>query len=75
MEVLQVRVFAAAPAPAGGGMMELGSKAGYYTSKSPKMLLAEWAQKEKMQRPRFSSRSQEGGVFTCKARALLHACV
>ena len=46
--------------------MDVGSKAGYYTHKSPKLQLLEWAQSKKMAKPRYSARQQEGGVFTCK---------
>ncbi len=39
---------------------------GFYTSKSPKLQLLEWCQKEKMLKPRYSARQIEGGSFICK---------
>ena len=59
----------AAASPSGSSsvsIMDVGSKAGYYTHKSPKLQLLEWAQSKKMAKPRYSARQQEGGVFTCK---------
>lgn len=47
-------------------IMDIGSRAGYYTHKSPKLQLLEWTQKEKMLKPRYSARQHEGGGFTCK---------
>ena len=60
-----------APPPAsGGGMMDVGSKAGYYTSKSPKLQLLELCQKDKKPTPRYSARTAEGsgeeGGWSCK---------
>ena len=52
-------------------IMDVGSKAGYYTHKSPKLQLLEWAQSKKMLKPRYSVRQQEGGSFTCKVDACL----
>ncbi|GAX74060.1 hypothetical protein CEUSTIGMA_g1510.t1 [Chlamydomonas eustigma] len=47
-------------------MMDVGSKAGYYTHKSPKLQLLEWTQSKKMQKPRYSTKVQENGLLTCK---------
>ncbi|KAG2486676.1 hypothetical protein HYH03_014607 [Edaphochlamys debaryana] len=49
-----------------GGVMTLNSRAGYYTSKSPSMLLHEWVQKEKRPKARIVPRQVEGGKWTCK---------
>jgi ATP-dependent RNA helicase DHX57 len=48
-------------------IMDLNSKAGYYTSKSPKMLLHEWCLKEKLPRPKYKTISVDGGSkFKCR---------
>lgn len=41
----------AAPAP----LMDVGSGAGYYAAKSPKLLLHEWCLKEKLPKPRYKA--------------------
>ena len=52
--------------PAPGAMMELGSRGGYFTSKSPKVMLQEWLQREKRPRARYQARPLEDGTYTCK---------
>lgn len=48
-------------------VMDLNSKAGYYASKSPKMLLHEWCLKEKLPRPKYKTISMDGGSkFKCR---------
>jgi hypothetical protein len=47
-------------------IMDVGSRAGYYTHKSPKLQLLEWTQAKKMQKPRYSAKLQENGLYTCK---------
>jgi len=67
-------ISASASHPSSGGastgpvvsIMDVGSRAGYYTHKSPKLQLLEWSQSKKMLSPRYSVRRQEGGGFTCK---------
>jgi hypothetical protein len=34
-------------------MMDVGSRGGYYSEKSPKLLLYEWCQRQKRPRPKF----------------------
>lgn len=48
--------------------MELNSKAGYYTSKSPEMHLAEHLQRSKKPRARYVPKQLENGKWTCKVR-------
>ena len=50
----------AAPAPP-PAVMDVGAKAGYYTEKSPKALLAEWAAGAKRGRPRYRAKGEGGG--------------
>jgi ATP-dependent RNA helicase DHX57 len=59
---------AGGPPPQGGGMMDVGSRAGAYTSKSPKLLLHEWLIKEKRPKPRYKTSEMAAGTFTCKVR-------
>ena len=47
-------------------MMEVGSKAGYYTSKSPKMILHEWCNRDKRVKPRYKAIAMDDGTFRCK---------
>eukprot|EP00884_Botryococcus_braunii_P007206 jgi/Botrbrau1/16487/Bobra.0142s0081.1 len=49
-----------------GKMMDVGAKAGYYTEKSPKMMLQEWCTQQKRARPRYVLQKLDGGVFGCK---------
>lgn len=47
--------------------MDIGSKAGYYTSKSPKLQLLEWCQKDNKPNARYNARRAEGGDgWSCK---------
>lgn len=46
--------------------MEVGSRAGYYTSKSPKMILHEWCNRDKRVKPRYKAISMDGGRYRCK---------
>lgn len=49
-------------------MMDVGAKTGYYTQKSPKMMLLEWCQQQKRPTPRYRSSTAEGeAVAKCKA--------
>ncbi|KAF5825712.1 hypothetical protein DUNSADRAFT_7462, partial [Dunaliella salina] len=51
-----------------GGMMDVGSKAGYYTSKSPKLHLLEWTQRSGFERPKYkiNDKQEEDGSVTCR---------
>ena len=50
-----------------GKMMDVGAKAGYYTEKSPKMMLLEWCQQQKRSTPRYRSTAADGAVAAkCK---------
>ena len=69
---------AAAAAAGGGGsgsstsgpkLMDVGSKAGFYEAKSPKLLLHEWCLREKAPRPRYRPSEAEGGLWKCKVGA------
>lgn len=57
----------AAPAPAAPRMMDVGSRSGYYSAKSPKLLLHELCLKEKV-KPRYKAIPTEGGLWRCKVR-------
>ncbi len=48
--------------------LQVGSKAGYYTSKSPQLHLQEWVQREKRPRMRAQPRRLDNGKWTCKVR-------
>ena len=50
-------------------MMEVGSRAGYYTSKSPKMILHEWCNRANRPNPRYKAIATEDGRFRCKVLA------
>jgi hypothetical protein len=54
-------------------MMEVGSRAGYYTSKSPKMILHEWCNRANLPKPRYKAIPMEDGCFRCKVLAPLLA--
>ena len=48
-------------------LMEVGSSTGYYSGKSPKMLLHEWCLKEKIPRPKYKPISGESeGSWRCR---------
>lgn len=57
---------AAAAAAAAPKLMDIGSRAGYYEAKSPKLLLHEWCLREKAPRPRYRASQAEGGLWKCK---------
>lgn len=46
--------------------MDLGSRAGYYTSKSPEMHLAEHLLRSKKVKARFVTKQLPSGLWTCK---------
>ena len=46
--------------------MEVGSAAGYYTSKSPQMILHEWARRAGRLKPRYKTLPTEDGRFRCR---------
>ena len=48
--------------------MEVGSRAGFYTSKSPKMILHEWCNRAQRAKPRYKAIPTDDGRFRCKAR-------
>lgn len=48
--------------------MDVGSKGGAWTLKSPKLLLLEWTQGQKRLKPRYKVLPQDGGKFGCKVR-------
>lgn len=54
----------------GSKMMDVGARAGYYTEKSPKMMLMEWTQQQKRPKPRYVVQKLGEGAFGCKACAL-----
>ena len=54
-------------------MMEVGSRAGYYTSKSPKMILHEWCNRANRPKPRYKAIATEDGRFRCKVSLTLDA--
>ncbi|GIL66003.1 hypothetical protein Vafri_19646 [Volvox africanus] len=56
----------AAGAGGSGGMMQVNSRAGYYTCKSPSMHVHEWVQKLKRRRALYHPRQLEDGRWTCK---------
>ena len=56
---------AAQPRPV---MMDVGSRAGYYSAKSPKLLLHELCQKEKV-KPRYKATEAGNGMWKCKVGA------
>eukprot|EP00883_Tetradesmus_obliquus_P006330 jgi/Sobl393_1/16814/SZX72388.1 len=56
----------------GGAMFDVGSRGGFYTEKSPKLLLHEWCMQQKRPRPKFKAVPLEGaqdGAF--RARVVL----
>lgn len=55
-------------------MMDVGSGGGYYTNKSPKMLLHELCQKQKYGKPRYVNRKADDGKSTCKVSPLDILC-
>ena len=57
--------------PEKGRMMEVGSSAGYYTSKSPQMILHEWCRRQNRPKPRYKVLPGDDGQFRCKVRAFL----
>ncbi|KAK9866236.1 hypothetical protein WJX84_005972 [Apatococcus fuscideae] len=46
--------------------MEVGSRGGYFSEKSPKLLLHEWCLQQKRPKPRYKSLPDEAGGFRCK---------
>jgi len=51
-------------------VMDVGAKAGYYTEKSPKMMLLEWCQQQKRPTPRYRTTAAEGdSAGKCKVYA------
>jgi dsRNA-specific ribonuclease len=53
--------------------MEVGSSAGYYTSKSPQMILHEWCRRQNRPKPRYKVLPGEDGQFRCKVRGTAEA--
>ena len=47
-------------------VMDIGSKGGAWTKKSPKLLLLEWTQGQKRPKPRYKTLPEEGGMLRCK---------
>ena len=47
-------------------VMDVDSKGGAWTRKSPKLLLLEWTQGQKRPKPRYKTLPEEGGMFRCK---------
>lgn len=52
--------------------MDVGAKAGFYTEKSPKMLLHEWCMQKKRPTPRYRITAAEEGEQITKAK--VHCC-
>lgn len=48
--------------------MQPGSKGGYFTERSPKMLLLEWCQQQKRQKPRYKVLAAGAAGMKCKVR-------
>lgn len=46
--------------------MDVGSRGGYFTQKTPKMFLHEWCQKQKRPVPKYHPKQTEGDKWTCK---------
>ena len=46
--------------------MQPGSKAGYYTDRSPKLLLLEWSQQQKRPKPRYKDLPIAGDLHKCR---------
>lgn len=47
-------------------MMQPGSKGGYYTDKSPKLLLLEWCQQQRRPQPRYKDLPIAGQLHKCR---------
>ena len=53
-------------------LFDVGSRAGFYDRKSPKMMLLEWCQKQKQPSPKYKATQQGGeggaggGLWTCR---------
>lgn len=54
-----------------GNTLQPGSKGGYFTEKSPKMLLLEWCQQQKRQKPRYKVMAAGAIGLRCKVRLSL----
>ncbi len=62
--------------------MQPGSKGGYYTEKSPKMLLLEWCQQQKRPKPRYKVLAAAADTMRCKVslfnrhvhKSIVHCC-
>ena len=50
----------------GEKVMDIGSRGGAWTKKSPKLLLLEWTQSHKQPKPRFKSLPADASKFRCK---------
>lgn len=48
--------------------LQPGSKGGYYTEKSPKMLLLEWCTQQKRPKPRYKVIAAAADTLRCKVR-------
>lgn len=46
--------------------MDIGSRGGAWTKKSPKLLLLEWTQSRKQPKPRFKTLPTDASTFRCK---------
>jgi hypothetical protein len=53
--------------------MDVGAGGGYYTQKTPKLLLHEWCLRAKRPKPRYKALPEADGTFRCRAsrRAML----
>ena len=51
-------------------VMDVGSKGGGWTKKSPKLLLLEWTQAQKRPKPRYKTLPENNGTLRCKVRCL-----
>lgn len=52
----------------GGRMFDVGSSGGYYTEKSPKLMLHEWCTQQKRPKPKYKAIAidpERGGGFRC----------
>lgn len=48
--------------------MDIGSRGGGWSRKSPKLLLLEWTQSRKQPKPRFKALPTDDSKFRCKVR-------
>ena len=55
--------------------MDIGSRGGAWTKKSPKLLLVEWTQSHRQPKPRYKSIQADNFKFSCKASTCKKMCI